>query len=132
MLTKNLIAADIASDTGIKVNLVKHVLDSLADLAAAEIEEGEDFIVPGVVKIAYTYRAPQKKGARWKKGEERTGFGGITSVAEEDSPPVTELIRLKAMPTGAVGRLRPGTKPDVQKAFLRSKAGKTVRSRKAK
>src|SRR5215831_14571264 len=132
MLTKNQIAADIANDTGLGANSIKHVLDSLAELAAQEIEEGEDFVVPGVVKIMYTYRAPQKKGARWKKGEERTGFGGVTSTAEEDSPPVTEQVRLKALPTGAVGKLRPGTKPEVQRAFLKTKAGKAVRTRKAK
>jgi nucleoid DNA-binding protein len=132
MLSKNEIAADIEQDTGIKPNLVKRVLDSLAELAASEIEEGEDFTVPGIVRLTYTYRAPQKKGARYKKGDTYTGFGGVETTAEEDSKPITEQIRLKASPTGAVYKARPGTKPDAQKAFLRSKAGKVVKARKAK
>jgi len=132
MLTKNEIAADIESDTGVKQNLVKHVLDSLADLAAAEIEEGQDFTVPGVVRFTFSYRAPLKKGARYKKGQTYTGFGGVEQTAEEDSKPVTEQVKLKAYPAGAINKVKPGSKPEAQKAFLRSAAGKAVRTRKAK
>lgn len=132
MLTKNQIAADIQDDTGIKASEVKTVLDSLAELAATEIEAGEDFTIPGTVRIAYVYRAPKKKGERWKKGETITGIGGVERVAEEDSPPVAEGIRIKANPTGALSKLKPGAKPEDQKAFFKSTAGKNVRSRKAK
>jgi len=132
MLTKNQIAADIAQDTGVGQNLVKHVLDSLAELAATEVADGEDFTVPGVVRLSFTYRAPQKKGAKYKKGEKYTGFGGVEVTAEEDSKPVTEMVKLKAFPVGAVGQAKPGSKPEAQKDFLKSAAGKNVRSRKAK
>ena len=132
MLTKNQIAADIADDTGVGQNLVKHVLDSLAELAAEEIKAGEDFTIPGVVRLSFSYRAPLRKGAKYKKGETYTGFGGVEQTAEEDSKPVTEMIKLKAFPVGAVNQAKPGSKPEAQKVFLKSAAGKAVRTRKAK
>jgi nucleoid DNA-binding protein len=109
---------------------VNNMLNALSDIAADELEAGEDFTVPGVCKLFYTYRKPQKKGERWKKGETVTGFGGIEAVKEEDSPPVKAAIKLKANPTGAVARIRPGSKPEAQAAFLKSKAGKAVIKRK--
>jgi hypothetical protein len=126
------IAADIEDMTGVGQNLTKHVLRALAEIAAEEIEAGEDFTVPGIVSIKYAYKPPQKKGERWRKGQERTKFGGETEIAESDSPPVKASIRLKAAPTGAVYKLRPGTKPEAQAAFLKSKTGKAVISRKSK
>lgn len=130
MLSKNDIARRIGAATGVKPQLVKNVLDALTEVAAQEIEAGQDFTVPGIARISYTYRKPQKKGARWKKGETVTGFGGIEAVKEEDSPPVKAAVKLKASPTGLIARLKPGSKPEDQSAFLKSKAGRTVVGRK--
>jgi hypothetical protein len=110
---------------------VSNMLNALAETAQDELAAGEDFIVPGVVKLFYTYRKPQKKGERWKKGDTVTGFGGIESVKDADSPPVKAAIKLKANPTGAVARNKPGSKPEAQSAFIKSKAGKAVIRRKA-
>jgi hypothetical protein len=122
----------IMSDRGVTIpsRNVRDTLDGLATLAAEEIEAGEDFTIPGVAKLTFTYAAPKKKGERWKKGDEVVGFGGIASIKDTDSPPVKPRIRLKATPTGAVAKLRPGTKPDAQAAFLKSAAGKAVIKRK--
>jgi hypothetical protein len=112
--------------------LVRDVLRSLADAAADAVEYGDDFTVPGIVKLQYAYRPAQKKGARWAKGDTVTGFGGIESVKDEASPPVTAQIKLRANLTGDVRRLKPSAKPDEQTAFIKSKAGKNVVSRKRK
>jgi nucleoid DNA-binding protein len=109
---------------------VNHVLNSLAEVAASEIEKGEDFVIPGVAKLTFTYRKPQKKGQRWKKGDTVTGFGGIEAVKDEDSPAVKAAIKLKAVPTGKVARLKPGSKPEAQSDFLKSKAGRNVARRR--
>lgn len=130
MLTKNQIAADIEEQTGIKPGLVKSVLDALADCAAEEIFNGEDFTIPGIVRLRYNYRGAQRKGERYKKGDTVTGVGGVERVADADSPPRTERCTLKAYPTGEINKLKPGTKPEAQKAFFQTKAGKAVRARK--
>jgi len=110
--------------------MIANVLDGLAALAADEISLGEDFIVPGIAKIAYTYTPARKKGESYRKGESYVGFGGVEQVAEADSKPRKEKIRLSARPTGAVGRLKPGTKPEAQSAFMKTKAAKNVKARK--
>jgi hypothetical protein len=112
-------------------NVVKIVLDELTRTAVEELSAGEDFTVPGIVKVQWYYRPPQKRGERWKKGEERTGFGGVTSVAEEDSPPVARRIILKASPTAGVYKIKPKTSPESQKAFFATKAAKAIIRRKA-
>jgi nucleoid DNA-binding protein len=132
MLTKTHIAQVIEAMTGVKPNLVKNVLDALAELALDEISQGEDFTVPGIAKLSYSYRAPQKKGDRWSKGQEVVGFGGIASVKDADSPPVKALIKLRASLTGAVSRNKPGTKPEAQAAFMKTKAAKRVIARKSR
>lgn len=109
---------------------VSNMLNTLAAVGLEEIEAGEDFIIPGLVKIFYTYRKPQKKGERWKKGETRVGFGGVETVADSDSPPVKPAVRLKAAPTGAIARAKPKTSLEAQSAFLKSAAGKAVAKRK--
>jgi hypothetical protein len=101
-----------------------------SEVAASEIEKGEDFVIPGVAKLTFTYRKPQKKGQRWKKGDTVTGFGGIEAVKDEDSPAVKAAIKLKAVPTGKVARLKPGSKPEAQSDFLKSKAGRNVARRR--
>jgi hypothetical protein len=131
MLTKTQLAERIAGKGGGGKQQVLHVLNELANVAAEEIEAGEDFVVPGVCRIKFTYRAPQKKGAKYKKGDTYTGFGGVEQIAEEDSKPVSEQIKLRATPTGKVGQLKPGTKPEAQKEFLKSRAGKAVKKRLA-
>lgn len=132
MLTKNQIAQAIKDETGIGTNLIKNVLDELANVAADEIADGNDFSVPGICRISYNYRAPQKKGSRWTKGSTRVGFGGVEQVADSDSPPVKERVTLKAAPSGLVGKLKPSTKPEAQSAFLKTRTAKAVRARKAK
>lgn len=137
MLSKSQLVAEIVEamkEDGVTLppRNVKDTLDGLAIVAAEQVEQGEDFTVPGVAKLTYTYRAPQKKGAKYKKGETYVGFGGVEQVAEADSKPVSEQVKLRAVPTGEVSKLKPGTKPEAQKAFLKTAAGKAVRARKAK
>jgi hypothetical protein len=109
---------------------ISNVLDGLADLAAEEIAAGEDFVVPGICSISYSYTAPKAKGERWKAGDEVAGIGGVTSVKDTDSPAKKADVKLKAAPTGQVGKLKPKRKN--ASAFLRSKAGKNVIARKNK
>ena len=129
-LSKSEIAAALAEDGLGGKQQISRILDALADLAASEIEAGEDFVVPGICKVSYSYTPPKAKGERWKKGEEVVGFGGITSVKDTDSPAQKARVKLRAAPAGAVGKLRIGNKE--QSAFLRSKAGKFVITRKTK
>lgn len=136
MLTKSQLAqeiADVLAEDGTTIPLrnIKDTLDGLAVVALEQVEAGNDLTIPGVAKLHYTYRAPKKKGERWKKGDEVTGFGGITEVKDADSPPVKAAIKLKASPTGQVGKVRPGSKPEQQAAFLKTAAGKTVVKRKS-
>lgn len=133
MLTKNQIAAEVEVITGIKPNLVKNVLDALAQIAADEVAAGEDFTVPGIAKVMYTYREPQKKGSRWVKGDDRVDrFTSEIQVATEDSPAVKEAIKLRAVTAGKLSSLKPGSKAEAQAAFLKTKTAKTVRARKVK
>lgn len=130
MLSKMEIARELeARDLG-RARHVANILDGLADIAASEIAQGEDFTVPGVVKVAYTYRAAQKKGDRFKKGETYVGFRGVEQTAEADSPARKASVKLVAKPTGKVAKLKPGSKPEAQAEFLRSRAGKAVVRRK--
>lgn len=127
-MSKSEIATELA-ERGLGGRMqISRMLDGLADLAAEETGAGEDFVVPGICKISWAYRKPQAKGARWKKGDEVQGFGGIVSVKETDSPVVKPAVKLKASLLGKVGRNRVGTKE--QSAFLKSKAGKNVVARK--
>lgn len=117
---------DLAEKSDYEEVVVRDVLNSLAEAAAEAIELGEDFTVPGIVKLVFSYTPPRAKGERWRKGEEVAGFGGVVSVKDSDSEPVKARVRLKANLTGEVYRLRPGTKPAAQAAFLKSKAGKNI------
>lgn len=130
-LSKSQIADELAAqDLGGKRQII-NILNGLTDLAVQEIEAGEDFVVPGIAKISYAYRAKRPKGDKYKKGDTYVGFGGIETVAEADSKPVTEQVRLKATPTGAVAKMKPGSRPEAQKDFLKTTTGKAVRRRKA-
>jgi nucleoid DNA-binding protein len=130
MMSKNELAQQIEFKCGVKPRLAKTVLDALAEIAAEEIEKGNDFTVPGIAKLSFRYSPASKKGERWKKGEERTKFGGEVEIAEADSPATKAKIALKAAPTGKVAKLKPGTKPEAQAVFLKSKAGRAVAARK--
>ena len=130
MLTKSELIDEIVESGAGDRRHVRNMLDALADIGLEEIGAGEDFVIPGLAKIFYTYRKPQKKGERWKKGQTVTGFGGIESVKDSDSPPVKPGIRLKAIPTGPASRLKPKTSAEEQAAFLKSAAGKAVVKRK--
>lgn len=132
MLTKHQIAQILADQDYGHKNQILNILNGLCDLAQDEIEAGEDFTVPGICKIAYTYRPVAAKGERWKAGDEVVGFGGISSVKDTDSPATKAKIGLKASVVSPVSKLKPGTKAPVQSAFLRSKVGKAVAARKGR
>jgi len=123
MLTKNDIAQEIEEMTGVKPNLVKNVMDAMAEIAADEVANGEDFAIPGIARIVWRYRKPQAKGARWKKGEE-------VQTKDSDSPPVKAQARLVAVPTGDVNRAKPKRDPVSQAAFLKTRAGKAIAARR--
>jgi len=130
-MTKMEIADELAGNGLGGKRQIASILDGLAELAADEIGQGEDFTVPGIVRLTYTYRPAAKKGERFKKGETYVGFGGQEVTAETDSPARKAAVKLRATPAGAVGKIKPGSKPEAQTAFLRSKAGKYVASRKS-
>lgn len=126
---KELVDRLVASGAGDATH-VRNMLRALADVAGSAIAAGEDFTVPGIVKLQFNYTAPQAKGARWKKGEEVAGFGGIVSLKEEDSPAKKAKVVLKAFPIGTVRAGKPGSKPEAQAAFMKSRAGKSILKRK--
>jgi len=131
-LNKTEVCRELAASTGLGAQAIKHVLDDLAELAGDELEAGNDFIVPGICKVGYAYTAPKKKGERWLKGSVKVNnFTGEESIAPTDSPVVKAKIRMKLSPLGVARRLKPGTKPEVQAAFLKTTAGKAV-ARRAK
>jgi hypothetical protein len=130
MLTKMEIARELEAEGLGRARQIANILDGLANLAASEIGQGEDFTVPGIVKVAYTYTPAVKKGERFLKGDTYVGFGGEEKVAEADSPARKAKIKLAARPAGHVARLKPGSKPEAQSAFLKSKAGRAVVRRK--
>jgi len=109
---------------------VTNMLKCLEEATVDALSAGEDVTIPGIVKLSWGYRAPQKKAARWRKGDEVTGFGGVATIKEEDSPPVTEKATIKPSLTGAAYRTRPKGSAEDQKAFFATKLGKAVRARK--
>lgn len=111
---------------------IANILNGLTDLAMDAIEAGEDFTVPGICKIAYTYRPKTEKGERWKEGEEVVGFGGIASVKDSDSPATKAKVGLKASIVAPVSKLKISPKAPAQSAFLKSKVGKAVAARKGR
>lgn len=126
MMTKSQIAADLA-DMGLGgKQQIANILAGLAEIAEEEIALGNDFTIPGIAKVSWSYRKPQKKGERWKKGDLVTGFGGTQEVKDTDSPPVTARASLKAKPLGKVNAHKPKTDPAVQAAFLKTTTGKAV------
>jgi nucleoid DNA-binding protein len=130
-LTKYQLAQIITDETGIKKNLVVRVLNEVAVIAAEELEDGEDFRVPGVISIAWRYTPPKKKGERWKKGDERTNrFTGEVTLAESDSPPVKARISVSKTLLKNVKAATPLRGADNQAEFAKTQTAKLVRKRK--
>lgn len=126
-LNRTEICREISSSTGLGQLAVKHVLDDLAELAGEELEDGNDFVVPGICKVKYTHVPAQTKGSRWVKGDiVANPFTKEEVVKEKDSPPVKARIRMTIGPLGIVRKLKPGSKPEAQAAFIKSKTGKAV------
>jgi hypothetical protein len=128
MLSKTELARDIEALTGIKFNLVKHVFDAMAEIAADEISRGEDFTIPGVARISWSYTKPLAKGEKYTKGTTYVGFGGVETVAEADSKARKASTRLKAAPAAPIKRLAPSK--DTMGRFLTTKTGKAIAARK--
>lgn len=107
------------------------VLDGLKEVATAEVEAGNDFRVPGVVDLKFRYTPAQKKGDKFRKGDTvLNSFTGEEEVKEADSPAKKARIRLVGQPVGDVGKLKPGSKPEAQSEYLKSKTGRAVVRRK--
>ena len=67
MLTKNQIAQKVEAETNIPAREVKDVMDVLGEIALEEVKGGQDFSIPGLVRISYRYRAKLKKGEGTKR-----------------------------------------------------------------
>lgn len=102
MLNKTELVAEIADDLELPKSEVREVLDLLAEVAEAEIADGEDFTIPGIAKVKFNYTPPLKKGEKYKKGETYIGFGGIENTAEADSKARKQSIKLRALPNAAL------------------------------
>jgi hypothetical protein len=87
MLSKNQIAAELEERGLGRRRQIANILDGLASLAAEEIASGQDFTVPGIVKVGWAYTSPLAKGEKHRKGETYVGFGGQEITAEADSKP---------------------------------------------
>lgn len=115
-----------------KKNQINNILKALAKLAQEELQDGEDFQVPGICKIAYRYTAPRAKGEMYKKGETYVGFGGVEQTAEADSKERKASIKLVATPAAPLKRHMPKARDRAgMRKFLATKAGKTIVSRKS-
>jgi nucleoid DNA-binding protein len=131
MLSKTELAREVHERIGVGTTLVKNVMDVIAEIAAEQIASGHDFSMPGVTKIAWRYTAPRAKGSQYKKGETYVGFGGVEQVAEADSKVRKASVRLVATPAPAVKKHAPKREAAAQSSFIKSKAGKTIVSRKS-
>jgi nucleoid DNA-binding protein len=131
MLTKTQIVDELVAKGAGDKRHVNNMLKALEEVAVEQIAKGEDFALPGVARVEYVYRAPKRKGERWTKGQTVSTMRG-EEIKDSDSPPVAERCVLKAKPIGTVAKLRPGTKPEAQKEFFKTRAAKAVRARKRK
>ena len=111
MLSKTDIVREVETRTGLKPNLTKRVMDTLAEICMDQIRAGEDFKMPGVATVKFDYKKAFKKGERYGVGEEVTGPQG-TRIAEEPSKATKERFRLKSTPEPVLKRNLPnkGTK----------------------
>lgn len=132
-MTKSQIAAELEEMELGRKGQISRILDGLAVIAQDELAAGEDFSVPGICRISWTYRAPKAKGERWKKGEEVVGFGGIKATKEEDSPVVKALVKIRATPAPKIKAVVPkSTDATAQRKFISTKVGKNIVGRKGK
>jgi nucleoid DNA-binding protein len=132
-LTKSELIKEISEEVeGITSTDIKAVIDALALIAEDELVNGEDFTVPGVCKIYWTYKAPTKKGQRWKKGETVVGFGGISAVKDADSPATKSKIVMRLSAQGPVRLVKPKNSEASQVEFARTTTAKAVVKRLAK
>ena len=112
------------------VRRVQKEIDTMAVIGGEQIAAGDDFTVPGLVRISWAFRKPAAKGERWKAGNEVAGPGGV-SVKDADSPVVKAAVRLKANPMPAIKKLAPKTSDAAAQArFLSTRAGKAIKARK--
>lgn len=133
MLSKSQIAAELEERGVGRKNQLNAVLTALADIAQEEIEAGEGFTLPGVVKVDFAYTSPRTKGSEYKKGDIYVGFGGEEKVAEADSKERKASVRLVAKPAAPLKRIVPKANDRKgQTRFLSTRAGKNVVARKAK
>jgi nucleoid DNA-binding protein len=116
-------------DGGISPVEVREVLVCLAEACADSLEDGDDFTIPGVCKFRFKYQPPRAKGARWKKGDERSSFGE-TTIAEADSPPVKGKVSMGISFIGDVNRIRPKNGTLNISTYLKTRAAKNVIRRK--
>jgi nucleoid DNA-binding protein len=79
-MTKNELVVEMSEELGYGRGDIRSMLDLLAEIAVDEIEQGNDFVVPGVVRLTYRYTKPRRKGDKY------TGFGGEEVVAKEARP----------------------------------------------
>lgn len=115
MLTKGQIAQAL-EDAGVgKKKQMMNVLTTLADIAAEEIEKGEDFSLPGICRVSYGYTSPRKKG------EVYVGFGGEEVKADKARP---EKIRIRASAAGSLKKLLPNKGTKAYKAVVARKGKK--------
>lgn len=129
-LSKSQIATELAARSLGGKQQITNILNGLAELAAEEIAEGEDFTVPGIVSVKWSHTTALAKGEKYKKGEEYVGFGGVTQTAEADSKPRKAAVKLRASIAAPIKRLGP-TKGTAA-TFMKSKTAKAVVRRKAK
>lgn len=132
-LSKNQIAAELENRGLGRRRQIANVLDGLAEVAQEQLAAGEDFTVPGVAKLTFSYFPALKKGERFKAGDTVVGFGGVEATKENDSPARKASVKLRATAAAPIKRLIPSTRDAAgQAAFLKSKAGKNVVSRKSR
>lgn len=112
-MTKNELINEMSDELGYGKGDIRSMLELLAEIAVDEIAEGNDFVVPGVVRMTYRYTKPRKKGDKY------TGFGGEELVAEANRPARVKLSVL------AVKDIKQVAATDVK-----SKAGKAVAAAK--
>jgi nucleoid DNA-binding protein len=130
-LTKTELAETILEyfeDGGLTKRQALDILDVLAEIGQEELNEGESFIIPGLVKIDWAYTKPRAKGEMYKKGETYVGFGGVEQTAEADSKPRKASFKIKATPAAPIKRLAPNK--DTMSKFGQTRIGKAVAARK--
>ena len=84
-MTKNELVSEMADELELGKQQVREMIDLLAEIAVDEVGQGNDFVVPGIVRLTYNYTKPRKKGDKY------TGFGGEQIVADANRPARVKL-----------------------------------------